>query len=187
MRQARSQQKTLESFALELRVWQTTLEAKRKEMYALEERQSRKSRPILVSRARKQPQLDFLDTQSQAAMTLGGSLTEIRRRLAVGLARIREAENALERRTTSSDALFEIPKRQILQDFQAPHELWATLHARALDHTRRYESARNTFKQLIEKIAAIPCIEDVYRRPLPWWRKLRNAGRGWWNKRSRSL
>ncbi len=161
-----------EELDLRLVMWQETLEAKEKELQLLKEKDESKETPLLVSRARKQPELDFVDAQTAAEKEIGEQVRLARQKLHHAMDRLYKASNALEHHAATHPGLYDAHKNQLLDVLLEPRARLLELRETILSNALVFETCRRKLRWIQTTVRSIRCLEDVYKSPQPLWKKL---------------
>jgi len=158
----------------QLEQWLSALTAKEIDLKDVKQKAEDRTEPLLVSRARKQPELDFLAENLAKDADLGLQLHRLRRTVALSLGRLYRVSHLLERHARVNEGLFEIRRKQITEDLKNSQNQYFGLREKVLADALLYESCRRKLRWLKEAVNALRCIEDVYRAPESAWKKFVN-------------
>jgi hypothetical protein len=165
--------------------WQAELAEKSSWVAAFRLKQARRRLPLLVSRARKRPIVEFLREKKCKDALFALRLMELRQALARQLEHHQVLQKSLEDHSVPSPSLFEPAEQRIWAGFEASHQTLMALREPVLGESVPYESARLALRRIEEAAAAMRCVEDVYRRPASWWRRIKCAAGRWRGKRGK--
>lgn len=157
--------------------WLSALATKETELNDLKKKAENHSAPFLVSRARKQPELDYLADNLSKEADLGSQLQTLRRAAALSLGRLYRASRQLEIRARENEGLFETRRKQIVEDLKDTQSRYFDLREKILGDALLYESCRRKLRGVKETVNDLRCIEDVYKAPESVWKKLLAATR----------
>lgn len=157
-----------------LKAWELRLEERSGALRAFEEKNSRRSAALLVSRARKRPEEIFVQQETMTAGQMETAFADLRGAASRALGRLYKAYAVLEKRSQESPALFEVRRRHLEQDFKATLALLSSLRERILNDALLLQSNRRTLEWIREHVNRMKCVEEVYRAPQPRWRRWMN-------------
>jgi len=133
-------------------------------------RSNPKTRPLMVSRSRKQREIDAFRHHRQFNELFGRDLKRQRDRIRIMLARLRQALANLNKRASSS--LAPLPIRGFEDKLRAMI-IQAEYHRTSiLNDALQYEAYRHALKCFQGLIDSLPCIEDVYKGQPSVWERL---------------
>lgn len=155
----------------QLEQWLSALTAKEMELKELKQKAEDHAGPFLVSRGRKQPELDSLVENSIRDADLGSQLQNLRKAVAISLGRLYRASRQIESRARVNEAFFEIRRKQIAEDLKDIQNQYFGLREKVLADALLYESCRRKLRWVKEAVNALRCIEDVYKAPESTWKK----------------
>jgi DNA repair exonuclease SbcCD ATPase subunit len=125
---------------------------------------------LLVSRARKRPEVEFLQAQQATAEQLGKELRELRRSLNNALGRLQKARQTVDQRAAFSEVRFEIHKQSIHRALEPLALALQEQRESILSDALAYESCCRHLLKLQEMVQSLRCIEDVYPPTMPRWK-----------------
>jgi len=118
--------------------------------------------PILVSRARKKPELEFLEEKQAASALLSAALQDMRTSFQHSLGRIQKGLSTLEQRIAHT-ALNHDPLEQSLEaSWKSLEDEFLKLREAILADALFYEACRSQLKSVQERVLYLRCLEDVY-------------------------
>jgi len=152
--------------------WQAGLESKEQELQALRDKETTQGAPLLVSRSRKQPEMDFIEAQNQAERDLVADVQAARHMLHHAMDRLYRATRALERRAGAAPDLYESRKNQIVSQLREPQDRLYVVREEILSDALTFEMCRRKLRTIQTSVNAIRCIEDAFKPAPPFWKKL---------------
>jgi len=155
----------------QLEQWLPILTTKEIELKSLKKKAEEHSRPFLVSRGRKQPELDYLTDNLSKEANLGVQLQSLRKAVALSLGRLYNVSLQLENHARVNEDLFEIRRKQIVEDLKETQNQYFGLREKVLADALLYESCRRKLRWVKQAVNDIRCIEDVYKAPESIWKK----------------
>jgi hypothetical protein len=163
-----------DAFHQSLEIWESALTEKEAELKAFQERHAQVSGPLLVSRARRQPEAEFVEGGSATESELSATIAGLRRRLNHFLGRLYRAAQLLERRAEAYPGLFEVRKNQLLERLRATEKDFFALREAILADALYFEACRKKMRWISDMVKRMKCIEEVYRPPEPFWKRVWN-------------
>jgi len=155
--------------------WESRLNEKEAELKSAPGKSAASQKPLLVSRARKQPEVDFVKEQDLQEPLWESELRGLRRSVNHWLGRIYLIARRIESNAAAHPALFEPAKNQLQADLQEPQKLFFALRERVLDDALHYEACRHRLRSIRQRVQAMRCVEDVYSSPEPFWKRWARA------------
>lgn len=158
-------------FHQELKEWSGTLSQKQEDLQEFKQKGADKVERLLVSRARKKPELDFVKAHSAKSDLLAYALQQLRRSINHSLGRIQSAYAALEIRANENQVFFEIHKDEIQAALKPCEKTFLEHREAILSDALLYESCKRQLRWIQETVNGLRCIEDFYHPPEPFWKK----------------
>lgn len=148
--------------------WASLLRAKEAELREFVERQAARDTEVLVSKARKQPYLDFVYLKREEEGRLSIELKSIRATLNRALDRIGRAEKWIARMAEANPAQFEMRKNDLLATWRPYHKRFSDLREAALHQAMEFEEGRMRLRWIYEQVQRMRVVESSAstRRPL---------------------
>lgn len=165
-------EKTLRS---DLEAWPATLAAKRADLEAFQVRQKAHATPLLVSRGRKKPESDFVQEQTQAEVSATTALQGLRQAINVHLNRLYLTSKTIEARAAESPARLELRRNALQEQLKDVQLSFFALRERVLADVLSMETCRRELRWIRDAVDGMKCIEDVYKAPEPFWRRVTRA------------
>jgi hypothetical protein len=151
-----------------LEAWLALLQEREGTLQELIDKQEKSVRPLYVSRARKQPEVDFVNAQQAASGSLGKDLHHLRRSLAHVLGRLQKAFSTVEIQASGSELLYEMHKQEIVTTLKDAEKILQERREQILSDALVYEACRNLLRRLHETAHGLRCIEDIPQTKHGW-------------------
>ncbi len=158
-----------QAFQATLEAWQAVLEERATALEDLAQKQESTLQQIYVSRARKQPEMDFLREQETMDAALGEGLKQMRSSLRMYIDRLTKAFSVVEDQASGAEIFYELHKQEVLSGLKSTSVALEERRQRILADALLYESCRHLLKRLREFIQGLQCIEDI-PQPKPRWK-----------------
>jgi len=155
----------------ELEDWLILLEEKETNLQAFKQKERSTPRPFLVSRARKQPEQDFVIQQNSAEHSFSLKIQALRQDVNHSLGRIYKAGHQLEVHAQTNETLFAGYQRQAQHELKEPQNQLFALRDEVLSDALLYEACRKKLRWIQDAVRSIRCLEDIYKAPEPFWKK----------------
>ncbi len=147
-----------------LAVWQTALQNRIETLQELNEKNQNAVRPFYVSRARKQPEAEFVGVQQTVGETLGRELQGLRRSLSIAWGRLQKAVQAVDRQASGAEILYEVHKQELVGALKSSQKILEQRRDAILSDALLYEGCRNRLHRLQDIVNGLRCIEDIPKR-----------------------
>jgi hypothetical protein len=148
--------------------WSGRLGSKEIELREFVERQAVKTTEILVSKARKQPFLDFVYREREEEGRLATAFKNVRSSANRALERIARAETWASQKAETNPAIFEIRKNLLLEAWQPARQRLNGLRDAALQQALDFEEGRRRLRWMYDQVQQMRVVEEStpQRRPL---------------------
>jgi hypothetical protein len=151
--------------------WAEQLAARANDLRERIENREEPARPLYVTRARKQPEIEFLQDQYMQELTMGEELNGRRHQLQRLIGRLHKAAAAIERRASGQEILYEVHKQELLEGLRELHLKLQVVREVLLEDALIFEAGRHWLRQLRRKATGLRLIEELPQRK-PFWRKI---------------
>jgi hypothetical protein len=145
----------------QLDAWLMLLQTQETTLQELRQKAEQSEHPFYVSRARKEPEVDFVAAQPATRDSLGQELLTLRRSLNILNSRVHRALQTIEQRTSGVEILYEVHKQELQSELKRLEKLLATRREEILSDALIYESCRHLLRRLEETAYGLQCIEDI--------------------------
>ncbi len=161
------EEKTM-ALAGQLLLWSDRLRLKESDLREFAERQAVKTTEIQVSKARKQPYLDFLFVERELEGRLALEFKAIRTSANRMLERLARADKWANDRAQANPAHFEARKVRLLESWRSYHARFGELREAVLRHALDFEEGRRRLRWIYEQVQRMRVVQDIpsARRPL---------------------
>jgi hypothetical protein len=122
---------------------------------------SEPDKPLYVSRARKQPEIDFLTENQTAGEALGREMVDLRRSLTHLRERLNRAFMAVQNQAEGAAILYEVHKQEILGALKESEKNVLERRDDILSTALLHEGCRYLLRQIQNQVRALQCIEDL--------------------------
>jgi hypothetical protein len=148
--------------------WSERLRLKEADLREFAERQAIKTTEIQVSKARKQPYLDFLFVEREEEGRMALEFKSIRTSANRMLERIAHADQWAHDRAQANPSHFEARKVQLLETWRSFHPRFKELREAILRHALDFEDGRRRLRWIYEQVQRMRIVQDSspVRRPL---------------------
>lgn len=157
-----------QAFQSTLDAWRAVLEERATTLEDLAQKQELSLQQIYVSRARKQPELDFIREQDAMDEALGSGLKLMRSSLRMHMDRLQKAFGVVEQQASGSEIFYELHKQEVLSGLKSTYQALEERRQRILEDALLYESCRHLLKRLKEFIRGLQCLEDIPQQKSGW-------------------
>jgi len=144
-----------------IEAWITLLQEREGLLQELTSREKQADASFFVSRARKQPELDFLAEQASVESALGQELAGMRHLLNHLRARVRRAITVIGQRTSGAEIFYEIHKQEMLVELKTLEETLDKRREQILSEALAYEGGRHLLRKLNGLVHNVRCLEDI--------------------------
>ena len=154
-----------------LEAWQAALEERAASLDGLAQKQEKSEQPLYVSRARKQPEIDFVREQEVIDEALTQGVQQMRRSLRTALDRLSKAFSAVDRRASGAEIFYEVHKQEILSGLKSSQQTLEKHRESILSDALIYQACRHRLRRLRAIVSGLRCVEDIprpRRRWTPW-------------------
>ena len=155
-----------------LDAWFTLLQEREQILQELKHREANSKEPLYVSRARKQPEIDFVNEQRAVNETLGKDMQQLRSTLTTTLGRLQKAYSNLEERTSKYQLLYEVRKQEMVTGLKSVEPVLLDRRYQILSDALVYEACRSSLRRIHDIVRGLRCIEDLSQTPRTGWKKL---------------
>jgi hypothetical protein len=152
-----------------LDAWLDLLQTQEASLNDVKQKAEQAKQPFYVSRARKQPEEDFVWAQNSTQESLGLELRALRRSLNEARGRLQKAFQAIERQTPGVDVLFEMHMQELLGALKGAQKQLDQRRDEILSDALTYEACRNLLRRLQDVVKGLRCIEDIPKRRKRGW------------------
>lgn len=148
--------------------WGDRLRLKEADLREFAERQAVKTTEVQVSKARKQPYLDFLFIEREEEGRMALEFKAIRASANRMLERLAHADQWAHQRAAADPAHFETQKVQLLETWRAFPPRFGELREAVLRYALDFEEGRRRLRWIYEQVQRMRVVQDVpgARRPL---------------------
>jgi chromosome segregation ATPase len=151
--------------------WQPVLEEREAALTDLIAKGTQAGRPLYVSRARKRPEIEFVQEQEAVNGRLQQEMRGLRRSLNHSIDRVRKAFAALDQ-LVGPQILYEVHRQEIVTALKGLERLLNQRREQILSDALIYESCRRTLRSVRETAHGLNCLEDIRAKPSGWKRFL---------------
>ncbi len=159
----------------DLQQWVERLSVKEAELKVFKEKADSYPGPFLVSRARKQPEALFVNENARYDAEVSLLHQSLRKTVSLYLGRLYRSAKQVEERSKVNPALFEGPRKQIMENLKPTQDQSFALREKVLADALLYESCRRKLRWIKQTVSSIRCIEEVYKAPEPFWKRVLRA------------
>jgi hypothetical protein len=143
-----------------MREWSGRLGSKEVELREFVERQAAKTTEILVSKARKQPYLDFVFNEREEEGRLSLDLKAIRATANRVLERVARIEKWVAEKADANPAYFESSKNNLLEMWQPFRERFTVIREAALHQALDFEEGRRRLRWIYEQVQRMHIVQE---------------------------
>jgi hypothetical protein len=151
-----------------MRSWSDRLSLKENELREFVERQAVKGTEILVSKARKQPYLDFVFSEREAEGRLSLEFKSLRATTNRVLERVARAEKWAAQKAEANPAYFESSKNSLQEMWRPFHQRFTVIREAVLHQALDFEEGRRRLRWIYEQVQRMRIVQEniPQRRPL---------------------
>lgn len=151
---------TQESLHEKLTVWEGMLQDKIAELNELKAKEDHSHRPLYMSRARKQPEIEFVQEHDKFNEEMGRCITELRASLNRARARVAKAFAAVDAQVLGSEILYEVHKQEIRAALQSVETTLLQHRDAILSDALVYEGCRHILKKINGRVFELRSLEE---------------------------
>ncbi len=151
-----------------LQQWSDRLCLKEAGLREFAERQAVKTTEVQVSKARKQPYLDFLFSEREEEGRIAMEFKILRAAIKQTLGRLARADQWVADRAAASPAHFEARKNLLLEIWRDFHSRFGVIREAVMRHALDFEEGRRRLRWIYEQVQRMRVVQDIpaTRRPL---------------------
>jgi chromosome segregation ATPase len=157
-------QVTQQALHEKLAIWEGMLQEKQRVFEELRAKEESANRPLYVSRARKQPEIEFIQEHQSFSEDMGRCIQQLRDSLQRARGRIQKATRIVESQASGSEILYEVNKQEILAMLQNAEKTLQGQREAILSDALTFEGCRHKLKKLHGQIYGLRSLEE-YPQP----------------------
>lgn len=167
-RKAANIEKNLTELSERMKQWAERLRSKEADLREFAERHSLKTVEVLVSKARKQPYLDFVFSEREEEGRISMGFKDLRASANRALERITRADQWVADRAAANPSHFEERKSSLLGTWHPFHQRFSELREAVLQQALDFEEGRKRLRWIYEQVQRMRVVQESVpaRRPL---------------------
>jgi hypothetical protein len=147
-----------------LAAWEVMLQEKHATLEDLRAKEESANRPLYVSRARKQPEIDFVQEHQAFSEEMGRCIQQLRDSLTRARGRVQKAIALVEQQASGREILYEVHKQEILATLKNVEQTLKDRREAILSDALIYEGGRHVLKKINERVSGLRSLEE-YPQP----------------------